>query len=273
MTTILQVYAPVALLVFALGTGFRIARLVAIAAKTRGRPRGRTGIAVDDVARDGFWRSLFDVITRPVRHYARKANPVWTLGYIFYHIGIITITAGYFVSVAILAVRILLGQPVPDVATHEAASHNYSLTNLVAIVFGNAEPLQAGYLFGPLAEAFVKFTWVIVGSAFFGNAMLLLTHLRGRGGAVTADMDAATRGVRTGPRHDAGHLLITLLVFAIIWTEILARLEAFPGIVYLHSLLGLTLFLIFPFTYLYHMFFAWLGWLYATRRRMARITA
>ena len=45
------------------------------------------------------------------------------------------------------------------------------------------------------------------------------------------------------------------LILLLIVSEVLGRLELVPGIVYIHSLLGLTLLLIFPFSYLRHIVF------------------
>jgi nitrate reductase gamma subunit len=66
---------------------------------------------------------------------------------------------------------------------------------------------------------------------------------------------------------------VRLVIFTIIWTELLARLEAVEGIVFVHAFLGLVLLTLLPFTYLFHMIYNVLAAWYAVRRRMARTIA
>jgi hypothetical protein len=168
--------------------------------------------------------------------------------------------------VAILGYHALAGDPIPNVAEG-------SFANVFAIVFGNAEPVQSQFLFGALARPFVIATWVVVASALVGNTLLLLTHLLGRSGAVRADIDPAAKGLRVRGKRAPSHLAVTALVYAIIWTEILARLEIVPGIVYVHAMLGATLLLVLPYTYLFHMLYGVIGVYYSARRWQARTIA
>ncbi|MCS7205331.1 MAG: hypothetical protein NZ853_06505 [Leptospiraceae bacterium] len=204
---------------------------------------------------------------------ASRGNPIFAIGAILYHIGIITVTTGYGISLVILLYHIFNGNPIPDVSTHAAESYNYSLSNIFAIIFGNGEWLQAKFLFGPFAEFFVYFTWIIVISAFVGNTLLMVVHIFGLSGAITKDIDPAARGVRRKGRFKFSHLALTALVYAIIWTEILARLEIVHGIVYIHSILGATMIMIFPYTYLFHMFSAPIAVFYGARRWRYRYLA
>lgn len=259
-----SVLGPVALSLFVLGVGYRLLRYSFLIGTVH-RPMGRNTLTLDSPPIISLGSAYRRVLTGPIQNFARKANRLWTIGYICYHIGIITIMTGYGVSMLILAERVMQGGAVPDVATGLTATHSYSFTNLMAIVFGNAEPLQSAYLFGPYAGAFTAITWVAVIAALIGNSMLLLNHLLKRSGAVTKGMDKATEHIRTKGFHNKTNLLITLLVFAIVWSEVLARLHVAEGIVYVHSLLGLTLLAAFPFTVLNHILYVWAGLYYAAK--------
>jgi nitrate reductase gamma subunit len=66
---------------------------------------------------------------------------------------------------------------------------------------------------------------------------------------------------------------VRLLIFSIIWTELLARLHVVEGIVFAHAFLGLLLLSMLPFTYLFHIVYNFLAIFYAVRRRMNRAIA
>jgi nitrate reductase gamma subunit len=268
----LDAYAPFAIAVALLGVlykgGLHVIRMFA-----RGRRPGRAPNAIDNPARLTWLQAFRKVFVFPTERFSMRANPVFALGAVLYHVGIIAIAAGYGLSLVVLAARLAAGDPIPDVLTGAEVSRNLSASNLFAIVFGNAEPLQAAFLFGEGAEAFREITWVAVAGALVGNTLLLLTHLRGRGGAIVKDLDPAAKGLRVRGKYAASHLLVTTLVYAIIWTEILARLQIDPGIVYLHATLGATMILVLPYTYLFHMIYGPIGVLYAARRWRERTIA
>jgi nitrate reductase gamma subunit len=268
----LDAYAPFAIAVALLGLfykgGLHVARML-----TRGRRPGRAPNAIDNPARLSWMQALRKVFVFPTQRFSMRANPVFALGAVLYHAGIVTVASGYGLSVVLLAVKAVAGDPVPSVITGAPASHDLSASNLFAIVFGNAEPLQAGFLFGGAAAAFREITWVAVASALVGNTLLLVTHLRGRGGAIVKDLDPAAKDLRVRGKHAMSHLLVTALVYAIIWTEVLARLQVAPGIVYLHATLGATMILVLPYTYLFHMIYGPIGVLYAARRWRERTIA
>ncbi len=268
----LTIYAPIAFGLFILGTSIRLGRWIK-AVLTKKKFRGRTESALDAPEPMGTFEALKAVLFGPITHFYLKANKTWARGYIFYHIAIITILSGYGISALILAYHIALGHPVPDVARGLEESYNYTIPNLLAIVFGNAEHLQAPFLFGGLASAFIGVTWIAVLSGLFGNFNLLITILRKKSGAVLSDIDEAAKGIRTHGHFSWEHLFVTLLVFSIIWTEILARLQIVPNIVYYHAALGLTIFAVFPFTYLFHIVYAFIAVYYATKRRIDRTIA
>lgn len=261
----LNVYGPVALTVFALGTGYKVARHLYLIA-TRRRPMGPTPSALDAPEPMPWGEALKRAVFYPILRFPRRSNKLWTLGFTLYHVGIIMTTAGYLVSMIILAVHLLLGHPIPDVARGLAESHNTSVPNLVAIIFGNAEPLVARFLFGPLAGAFVAITWVDVLSAFTGNLLMLVVRARRLSGAITAPLDPYTESVRRPGRRRFGQVAVTLVITGIIWTEILARLQLVEHIVLVHSVFGLTLLLVLPFSYLWHMFYIWVAMFYMAAR-------
>ncbi len=264
---ILDIVAPIVFTIFLVGLGLRMWRLIK-ALLFRQHFRGVTPNFIGAPPRMPLGAALKAVLLGPFAHFHRKSNSLWGYGLIAYHIAIITEVTGYTLSALILGARLLAGQPVPDVARHLEHGHNLSPSNLLAIIFGNGEPLQSHFLFGSLAPVFVGVTWVAVGFAVVGNMALMITLLRRRSSAIVADMDEASRGVRVAGRRPWDRMLVRTLIFCIIWTELFARLELVPGIVFVHAALGLALFTLFPFTYLFHMVYGIFAVAVATRRRM-----
>jgi hypothetical protein len=269
---VLNIVAPVALAVFLIGVGVRMGRF-ALALVTRRRFRGVTPTFERAPRRLGFFKALHAVLLGPYRHFYRRSNPTWGRGYLYYHVAITTEVIGYTISAFIVFAHILFGRSVPDVALHVEESFNYTPANILALIFGNGESLQSHFLFGDFAPYFVGITWIAVGFAVIGNVHLMITLLRKRSGAVVADIDHASRGIRTPGRLPWDRLLVRTIIFCIIWTELFARLHLFPGVVYVHALLGMTLFTLLPFTYLFHMVYNFLAVYYAVQRRMARTIA
>jgi len=270
--TFLNVYAPIAIALFALGIALRLGRWAKVAVTHRNAHRRNPGFPVN-YRRLSMLQGAKDVLTGPVTHFHRKANRTWTRGYLLYHIAIITEVTGYTLSALVLFARIAAGQPVPDVAAQTEQSANYHPANLLAVVFGNGESLQADYLFGGFGPYFIVITWIAVGFAVVGNLHLLYTLLRRRNSAVLSDIDKAAKGVRIKGRLTWDRLAVRLLIFTIIWTELLARLEVVPGIVFVHAALGMALFTLFPFTYLFHMVYNFVALYYSSRRRALRAVA
>ena len=272
MESFLNFWAPIAFAISAVGVALRLSRWGKAILMSKYIHRRNPSFPVN-YRPLGYARAAKDVVAGPVTHFHRKANRTWSRGYLLYHIAIITEVTGYTISAFILLSRMAAGQSVPDVSTGAAASSNVAPSNLLAIVFGNGEHLQADFLFGGFAPYFIALTWVAVCFAVVGNLHLLYTLLRRRNGAVLADIDDAARGVRLRGRRTWDRLVVRFLIFTIIWTELLARLDAVPGIVYLHAALGLALFTLFPFTYLFHMVYNFFAVYYAARRRAARAIA
>ncbi|WP_299756919.1 hypothetical protein [uncultured Chloroflexus sp.] len=272
MIELLNAIAPVAVAIFVVGVGLRLGRF-ATALITKRHPHGVSPTFVSPPRQLGFFEALNAVLFGPFKHFYRRSNPVWGRGYLLYHVAIITEVVGYSISALIVFANILLARPVPDVAAHLEVSYNYSPANLLAIIFGNGEALQAHFLFGSFAPYFIGITWVAVAFAVAGNLHLMIALFRKWSGAVVGDIDHASTGIRTPGRLPWDRVVIRPIIFCIIWTELLARLHIVPGIVYFHALLGLTLFVLLPFTYLFHMAYNFLAIFYAVRRRMARTIA
>ncbi len=267
----LDVYTPIALLItiagFAHKVGMHVVRL------SRPPTPGLAINLLDAPPKLGWLAAAWDVLSFPVTRFNVRANPVLVWGVVFYHMGIITIITGYALSTLLVCGYLAFGLPIPDVSTGIPVSYNISYSNVFAIIFGNGEPLQSMFLFGPLAGAFRLVTWLAVLSALFGNSLILITHILGRGGAIVGDIDKAAKKIRIKGMFTASHLVITLVVYTIIWTEILSRIDAVHGIVYLHSVIGVTLILMMPYTYLFHMMYFPVSIFYAARRRRERCIA
>lgn len=269
---VLNIIAPVAFAILLIGTGVRLGRFAWVLV-TRRRFRGVTPTFEHAPRRLGVFEALRLVLFGPHKHFHKRANPTWGRGYAYYHIAIITEVIGYSISAFIVFIHVLLRKPVPDVALHLEESFNYTPANLLAIIFGNGEALQSHFLFGDLAPYFVGITWIAVGFAVVGNLHLMVTLLRKWSGAVTSDIDHVARGIRTPGLLQWDRVLVRTIIFSIIWTELLARLSLVHGIVYIHALLGIVLFTLLPFTYLFHIIYNFIAVFYAVQRRMARTVA
>jgi nitrate reductase gamma subunit len=269
----LNIFAPIALAIFAVGLGLRLGRWAKAVVARRSTVHRRNSAFPVNYKTLSLVGGAKDVVSGPVAHFHRNANRTWSRGYLLYHIAIITEVVGYTLAAIILFARVAVGQTVPDIALHAEGSTNYDPANLMAIVFGNGEPLSANYLFGGFGPYFIGITWVAVGFAVAGNLHLMYTLLRRRNAAVVADIDPAARGVRIRGRMSWDRLAVRLLIFTIIWTELLARLDAVSGIVFVHAALGLALFTLFPFTYLFHMVYNVVALYYSARRRAVRAVA
>jgi nitrate reductase gamma subunit len=272
MEAFINAVAPIAIGIFIIGTGLRLGRWL-IAATTRRRPRGLTRQFEGGVQPVGLLQSIKMVLVNPVTHFSGRANKPWARGYLLYHIAIITEVIGYSMAGLIVLFHVAMRNPVPDVASHAAESYNYSPANLLAIIFGNGEHLQSTFLFGNFAQLFVTVTWVAVLCAVAGNLHLLYTAIRKRNGAVLAGIDDASSEMRTRGWLMWDRVVVRLMIFTIIWTELLARLHVVEGIVFVHAFLGLMLMTLLPFTYLFHIVYNFLAVFYAVRRRRSRAVA
>lgn len=274
LMALLNIYTAIAVIIFAVGLSLHLGRWLA-AATIRRRYRGITRDFEGGPQPMGLFDAVKTVLYDPVKHFYRRANPTWSRGYMLYHIAIVIKAAGYGVAAVFLVFHIAMNNPVPDIATHTEASYNYAPGNLAAIVFGSGEPLQAHFLFGEvLGTGFVYLTAAALVLAVVGNLHMLYTVLRNRGAsAIIHDIDQAARGIRSQGTPKWDRVAVRLIIFAIIWADILARLHIADWMIYFHSALGMTMLLMFPFTYLFHMIYNVIALAYSTRRRMARTVA
>lgn len=271
---LLNIYTIIALAVFLIGLALNLGRW-AIAATLKRRPRGVTREFNGGPGHMGFFAGMKAVLFDPITHFYRKANPAWNRGYMLYHIAIVTKSVGYAIAALLMAYHITLGNPVPDMAAHAEESYNYAPGNVAAMIFGSGEEMPAHFLFGDMLGTFyVYLTGAALAFAVVGNLHMVYTVLRNRGAsAVLHDIDRAARGLRTSGQPNWDRVAVRLIIFAIIWVDILSRLHVAEGLVFVHAALGMTLLLIFPFTYLFHMVYNVIALLYSTRRRMVRTVA
>ncbi len=266
LQSILDVYAPIAVSIFVLATGYKVLRHAGLVVSRR-RPSGPTPNQLDPEPMLSWPEAIKRVLFHPISKFPRRSNPVWTWGMSLYHFGIFTTVLGYTLTGLILIARRAAGDPVPDALTGALGTHNYSIVNLVTLIFANGEPAVSRYLFGSFGGTFVAVTWFDVLCAATGNLLMIGVRIAKLSGAITRDLDPVTKGVRVSGRRSPVSAVVTVVITGIIWTEILARLELVPGIVGVHALLGLTMMMLFPFSYLWHMAYVWVALAYAARRR------
>jgi len=187
MIELLNVVAPLAIAIFVVGVGLRLGRF-AWALVTKRHFRGVSPTFESSPPRMGVIPALYAVLFGPFNHFYKRANPVWGRGYLLYHVAIITEVIGYTISALIVFANIVVGRPVPDVSLHLAESFNYSPANLLAIIFGNGEHLQAHFLFGEFGSLFIGITWIAVGFAVVGNLHLMVALVRKWSGAVVSEL-------------------------------------------------------------------------------------
>lgn len=273
METVLNIFAPIATVIFLAGITLNLGRWLKATTFKR-RFRGVTKDFEGGPEHVGMIQGVKEVLFDPIKHFYAKANKSWNRGYMFYHIAIVTEVIGYSIAAVIVFFHILMGNHIPNVATHEAASLNYSPANILAIIFGNGEHLQADFLFGNFGTLFINITWVAVGFAVLGNLHMVYTLIRKRSASsILGDIDPAAKGIRAKGTLKWDRVVVRILIFTIIWTELLARLEAVEGIVFFHAFLATVMLTLFPFTYLFHMVYNLIALAYSTRRRMVRTVA
>lgn len=272
MIRLINPYACFALAVFVLGLAYKAWRLAWIAG-LRGTGCHRAKSILDAPTRSSFRQAWLAALAGPSRHFHLKTNRLWTCGYALYHAAIILVVAGYMLSALVLAGKIFSGVLVPDVATGEPSWQSLSTANLLAVIFGNGESLQAGWLFGPWAGVFQTIGWGEIGCAILGQACLLSSLLFQRMGGVRRDLDPPARHFRLPGTFSWQHLGVRVLIAAIIGMEVLGRLQTTPDSVYYHSFLGLTLLLILPFSYVVHILFVPPAVYFAFRNRRSGIIA
>ncbi len=272
----LNTYGSIAIGIMIAGAGYRILRHIYLVF-TKGRPKGRAMNAADNPNFYSFGSAVRKTVyTFPAKGFGFNSNKLYTWGLILYHVDIISITIGYIASLIIVLNDVLAGVMIPDISGGFELSTNYSVGNILTIVFGNAGKLQSAYLFGSSAELFVNATWVAIFFAVLGNTSILLARItQNGGGSVVSDIDPAAKGIRVGGIKNKSHVFVTLMITAIIWSEILSRtgISGAAHMEYYHAILGATLLMIAPFTYLFHIFYVPVYLYYGAKRWRHRFLA
>lgn len=258
---ILNIYASIAVTIFVVLVGARMIRTIFLV-MTKSGVGGRTKNAIDNPEYRG---SAFTVIQSAAK-FSTKSNKLYTYGLIFYHIDIIILSLAYALTAFRMIVAAINDHGILDVTTG-VIGNNYSMSNILAIVFGSGEPLQATFLYGDFASIYMNFTWGLIILAVVGNLMIIMSRIfQNGGGSVVSDIDPAATGVRVDGINNKSHLIISLIIFGIIWSEILARLHVYENAVYYHAFLGVTILMLVPFTYLIHTVYIPVYLYYAAKR-------
>jgi|GEM_PF-525591 len=273
IVTFLNTYGTAAIGIMIVGAAYRILRHLYLVI-TKRRPKGRTLNTPDNPEFYSFGRGVRNTFFNfPAKRFGMNSNKLYTYGLILYHVDIISITIGYIISTVIVLSDVMAGNQIPDIAGNMALSSNYTVGNILTIVFGNAGALQSNYLFGSAGQTFVNVTWVAIFFAVLGNTAILLARLtQNGGGSVVSDIDPAAKGVRVGGIKNKNHIIVTLMLTAIIWSEILSRtgVSGASSLEFYHAILGATLLMIAPYTYLFHIFYVPVYLFYGARRWQKR---
>lgn len=179
-------------------------------------PRQRLAFAGDHAPPRGRWRTLATYWAAPALDFHRVHRPRWTCGYLCYHVAIVSLVASYAMAALLYVAR----RGPLDVAV------------LLRHVVGYSEPGHAAFLFGSAADRVVGATWVDVGLATLGNALLWIF------------------GRRTREKR-----LVRVLITLIIWSEIIGRLASSALAVDIHILAASIFAAALPWLYTSHMVF------------------
>lgn len=234
---------------------------------------GISNSALDYPKPKPFRFSLRKTLCNPLEKFHMKSNRSWAIGYCLYHTGIVLLVMGYLLSAVILLFKYFGNAPIPDISVGVQSMNSLSPANLLAIIFGNGESLQARFLFGEFATLFQTITWVEIACAFVGNQLLLWTVFLKRSGAVKNSIDPAVATVRIDGKRSLQHLVVRLIILFCIISEIVGRLHLMEDIVYYHAVAALTLILFFLFTYLSHIAYAPLSLYFAFKKRRHNVFA
>jgi hypothetical protein len=193
------------------------------------------------------------VLFSPAIDFHCRSCRSWTVGYALYHTAIFMVFSGYAVSGFIIGFKIFTHAPLLDFASGTLVAGSTTISNVIALIFGNAEQLPSDFIFGKWASAFRVMVWCELPFAITGNVCLFYTLLKGRMGAVRHDLDIAAQNLRLRGEFSGQHLLVRSIIFSIILMEFIGHLGWIPGIAYAHAGLGMLLIALFPFTYLVHI--------------------
>jgi len=221
---------------------------------------------LDRPSKRAFIPCLLSTISKPTFSFHKKANPIWTLGYCLYHIAIITLVTGYTFSFAIILFRYFNGETIPSFVSQTTGS-DMSPLNILVIIFGNAEHSQAHFLFGKYAQLFINATWFDIACAICGNTLLLFTVFAKRMGRISRNIDFSQGLIKISGTSSNQHIVIRVVIFCIIWTEVFARFGFSENFVFAHTFFGVVLFAFLPLLYINHILFFPFSIILNTRKR------
>jgi hypothetical protein len=122
------------------------------------------------------WLTAFRrMLLSPPRHFHLRSSQGWTVGYCFYHSAILMVVSGYAVSCFIVLAKLAAHAPILDFASGALVAKHTTVSNILAIIFGNAEKLPSIFLFGSWAPWFRTLGWCELPLAIIGNVCLLYT--------------------------------------------------------------------------------------------------
>ena len=248
----LDFYIPVAIGIFAFGLSYKFARIFH-ALLMRHQPPSRSPNALDAPPEITMHLALTRMFRASWKQWNRKANPFHSAAIAVYHTCIITEASSYGFALLSVFAAMTFGKPIPDVRHHLTESYNYRASNALGIVFSNAKPLHAHFLFGPLGPVFTAVTSVVVICAFFAIGTLFFMHWSNNAGTTMRAIDSVSMEVKTKSSTSWQNRTLTLIIFAIICMEICGRLELLRCACLLHVFLGVTLLMLLPFTLLVHI--------------------
>lgn len=235
---------PVALMVFGMGSFLKVAPFVF--GRRRYKAFSETEIEIQEAP---IFRSLIKTAVTPITTFGIKANPLRTISWFLFHLGMIILVVHGFLAGWVLMTWYGLG---PETA-------------LSAVLY-------IGMAKGAFLEVFETISGV---SALVGAVGLMYFRISGKTGGMLAGVDGPTSalGTRTRGLGSLNDILILLLVILGIVTGMAVKYVSgtFLG---LHLLSVLILLALFPFTRLFHAaFYYWIGLYYGVLRNMRRITA
>lgn len=196
--------------------------------------------ALDKPSPQPLLKTLGVFFNRPYKEFHRNTRLLWSMGYMLYHFGVVFVLLGYIASALLLASKLLYPDQIPVICLDCSPVSSLEPVNMLSIIFGNAEPQSAQFLFGSYAGLFIRLSWFEVLIAAVGNALLM------------GDLLFSSRQNHKKPKLYQ-RIIIRSLIGLIIWSEIAGRLLHMPEIVQFHIIWGLILMLVLPVFYVNHI--------------------
>lgn len=242
MITWLKYYACMAILIFLAGIIYRFTRYAYLFV-TRKRSILISSHPLDPPQNHSFIKAVGLVLSSFYSSFANRFNPLWAGGVLCYHIG-------------------ALGHLVLD---------SPNTVNLLMFVLGYHQIKQS---LSPVNNFLMTLSWTFIILAFVGSGIILMTYIMRRNGGTCSILGDVSKDIGSKKANpNLAHLLISILVFLIVITEILSRFEIIDYVLLYHAFFELTLFMIIPYTYLFHILTGFVSLIYAARRRQRNIVA